>query len=162
MKLSRKGAKTRKLNISLCVFAPLRELACRTLLRRNIRAWKGAFALIGSQSLSATTLVERSLATHDVADLESQASQGSQLFRVQLAANSQLHLNSHSQLRGLRCCEFIDSLFNQVFVGRVGVECLVEGDIRFAHSAVCHLALVFCLLRNHSNFLPLLGCETEL
>ena len=108
------------------------------------------------------TLVERSLATHDVTDLESQASESSKLFGIQLAANSQLHLNSHPQLRGVRGREFIDSLFDQVFVGRVHVECLVEGDIRFSYSAVCRLALVFGLLSNHADFLSLLGCEAQL
>jgi len=45
---------------------------------------------------------------------------------------------------------------------RVGVECLIQSNVCFTHSAVSPLALGFVFFKDHANPLALLGREAQL
>jgi hypothetical protein len=107
-------------------------------------------------------LVVEALGIHYVAQLQSQASQRGDLFGAQHATNSNLGLNSEPQLCGLCGAELVDALFDQVFVSRFGVECLVECDVRFTHAAVSELSFVFVTGDDLPDCLSLVGRESQL
>lgn len=123
------------------------------------------FVVLGPAGISARTLGERigwPLGADHVSNLETLTSQDSNLFRTQFATDFDFRRNSHPQLRRLCCCEFIYSLFDSTFVNRIGIERLIQSDIRLTHSSVRALALVFVLFEDNSNALALFGCEAEL
>jgi len=126
---------------------------------------RGAVPAVGSQCLAAGTLVERvpvPLAAHDVSDLEVHLPQHGELLWAQYTTDFELHLNSHSQLRGLGGGQFIHALFDHSVVNRLGVECLIQSKIRLAQPPVRNLPLGLGFFANHSDSLALLGCEAEL
>jgi hypothetical protein len=71
-------------------------------------------------------------------------------------------VNSHSRLGCLGGGELVYALFDKVVVSHLRIQRLIQGDIRFTHSSIRHLALGLGLFEEHPNSLSLLGCETEL
>jgi len=129
------------------------------------KGWRDCVALVGPECFSTRTHFESIgtlLSAHYVPDLEAKALKGGELFRSQFAANSHLQMNSHSRLGCLCGGKLIYSLFDEIVVNRLGVEGLIQGDIRFTKSSIRHLALGLGFFDDHPNSLSLLGCETEL
>jgi hypothetical protein len=111
--------------------------------------------LVGGEAIAA-------LGVHDVAYLETETAQGGNLFGAENTADLYFRVNSHAQLRGLGSSEVVDSLFDQIFVGWIGVERLVESDVCFAHALVRGLSFVPVLGNNPADRLSLIGCQMKL
>ena len=147
--------------------------AQKALLSENLRLtdvsvgkrWRNCVALVGPECFSTRTHVESIgslLCAHYVPDLEAKALESGELFRSQFAANSNLHMNSHSRLGCLGSGELVYALFDEVIINRLDVECLIQSDVRFTKSSIHHLALGLGFFEDHPNSLSLLWRETEL
>jgi hypothetical protein len=65
-------------------------------------------------------------------------------------------------LRSLGSSELIDSLIDEVFIRRLCIECLFQGDVCFPQSSIGYLALVFAFRKDYANPLALFGREAKL
>ena len=75
---------------------------------------RGLFGLLGRAGLSRPEAVQ------------AQPAQRGELFRGKQSPDSQFHADLHPQLCGLRSGQFVDSLIDDVFIYRFGVERLVR------------------------------------